>query len=135
VAVAWVAVREARAPVHTQPFAFRAPEEDDESVKMSHTTNRRSSAVTPTLRAARPPAKTPAKHQLLFSTNEGFSPVMDFVTTRKQSTSLFLFSTNERSRNTHAAAIYKGFHVRPGRDSMAAQHFSTKFNLSRKRKA
>ncbi len=32
-------------PVHTQPFAFRAPEEDDESVKMSNTTHGRSSAV------------------------------------------------------------------------------------------
>jgi hypothetical protein len=39
--------------VHTQPFAFRAPEEDDESVKMSNITNHRASAVTPALPAAR----------------------------------------------------------------------------------
>jgi hypothetical protein len=40
--------------VHTQPFAFRAPEEDDESVKMSNITNHRASAATPALPAARP---------------------------------------------------------------------------------
>jgi hypothetical protein len=102
---------------------------------MSNPTRSRSSAVTAALWAARPPAKTPPKHQLLFSTNEGFSPVTDFVTNRKHGTSLFLFSTNEWPRIACAAAIYEDFHVRPGRDSMAAQHFSTKFNLSRKRKA
>ena len=36
-------------PVHTQPFAFRAPPEDDESVKMSNTTRGRSSAPSPAL--------------------------------------------------------------------------------------
>jgi len=40
--------------VHTQPFAFRQPEEDDESVKMSKITSGRSSALSPALRASRP---------------------------------------------------------------------------------
>jgi hypothetical protein len=44
-------------PAHTQPFAFRVPEEDDESVKMSNTTGHRASAVTPALQAARPRLK------------------------------------------------------------------------------
>ena len=41
-------------PAHTQPFAFRAPEEDDESVKISNTTRGRSSAPSPALPASRP---------------------------------------------------------------------------------
>jgi hypothetical protein len=41
-------------PVHTQPFAFRAHEEDDESVKMSNTTSRRTSALSPALPSGRP---------------------------------------------------------------------------------
>jgi hypothetical protein len=45
---------EAPANVHTQRFAFRASEESDESVKMSNTTSRRASAVTPALVAAHP---------------------------------------------------------------------------------
>jgi hypothetical protein len=43
-----------RLTVHTQPFAFRAPEEDDESVKISNTISRRTGAATPALPAARP---------------------------------------------------------------------------------
>jgi hypothetical protein len=39
--------------VHTQPFAFRQSEEDDESVKMSNTTSGRSSALSPALPASR----------------------------------------------------------------------------------
>ena len=82
---------EARANVHTQRFAFRAPEEDDESVKMSNITNGRASTVTPGLRAVYPRLK----RQVLFSTNERFSPAANSATNRKQSTSLFLFNTNE----------------------------------------
>ena len=48
---------EAPADVHTQPFAFRTSEEDDESVKMSNITNGLASTVTPALRAAYPPLK------------------------------------------------------------------------------
>ena len=40
--------------VHTQPFAFRPFEEDDESVKISNTTSGRSSALSPGLPASRP---------------------------------------------------------------------------------
>ena len=43
-----------RSHVHTQRFAFRAPEVHDESVKMSSTTVGRSSALPPALQAARP---------------------------------------------------------------------------------
>jgi hypothetical protein len=39
-----VAIAKAEFHVHTQRFAFRALEEDDESVKMSNTTSRRASA-------------------------------------------------------------------------------------------
>jgi hypothetical protein len=46
-----------RLPVHTQPFAFRAPEEDDESVKMSNTISRRTSAAIPALPATHPRLK------------------------------------------------------------------------------
>jgi hypothetical protein len=38
--------------VHAQRFAFRAPQEDDESVKMSNTTSRRASAIIPAHLAA-----------------------------------------------------------------------------------
>jgi len=48
---------EAPANVHTQRFAFRAPQEDDESVKMSNITNGLASTVTRALRAAYPPLK------------------------------------------------------------------------------
>src|SRR5271156_3946199 len=44
---------EAPANVHTQRFAFRAREEDHESVKMPTTTSRRASAVTRALLSAR----------------------------------------------------------------------------------
>jgi hypothetical protein len=40
--------------VHSRPFAFRQPAEDDESVKMSKITSGRSSALSPALRASRP---------------------------------------------------------------------------------
>src|ERR1700722_9129489 len=42
---------------HTQRFAFRAHEEDDESVKMSNTTSRHTSALSPVLTATRPRLK------------------------------------------------------------------------------
>jgi hypothetical protein len=47
------AVRRKQLRAHTQRFAFRAPEEDDESVKMSNTTRGRSSALPPALLASR----------------------------------------------------------------------------------
>jgi hypothetical protein len=84
-------------PVHTQPFTFRAPQEDDESVKMSNIASRRASAVTPALLATRPRLKHAQKHQFLFDTNERFSSTTNFATNRNQSTSLFLFDTNDQS--------------------------------------
>jgi hypothetical protein len=46
--------RPGQSHVHTQPFAFRAPQEDDESVKNSNLTRSRSSAFTPAPLASRP---------------------------------------------------------------------------------
>ena len=53
-------------PVHPRPFAFRASEEDDESVKMSNITSRRASAVTPALLAT-PPRLTRAQNNNFYS--------------------------------------------------------------------
>ncbi len=83
--------------VHTQRFAFRAPQEDDESVKISNLTCGRSSAPLPVLPASRPWVERPPKRQFLFNTNEPLSRSRNFATLTKQSTSFFLFSTNERS--------------------------------------
>ena len=135
-----------RSHVHTQRFAFRAPEVHDESVKMSSTTVGRSSALPPALQAARPCAADDAtsivilpalsdfcegrpapllhagpaaggpspaspwaarlqNHQFLFDTNERFSPNTNFATQTKQSTSFFLFDTNDRSLITNHQSL------------------------------
>jgi hypothetical protein len=146
-------------PVHTQPFAFRAPEQDDESVKMSNTTSGRSSALSPPLPAIRPcasddatsivillalsvfcegsPAPLPhagqslpaagrdrsrasyffcpfclPKHQFLFDTNKPFPGIVNFSTHTKQSTSFFLFDTNERSQITTHRSLITNFLTR-----------------------
>jgi hypothetical protein len=128
--------RKAGAPrVHTQRFAFRAPQEDDESVKMSNNSGGRPSALPAALPATRPCAACLQNRQFLFDTNKSFSPNTNFSTYRKQSTSYFLFNTNQRSRITNAAAINEDFHVPSGRGSMVAEPFARKFNLSGKRKA
>ncbi len=49
-----------RLRVHTLPFAFRPPQEDDESVKISTMTPSRSSALSPALPAGRPCASADA---------------------------------------------------------------------------
>jgi hypothetical protein len=86
-----------RRVTHTQPFAFRTSEEDDESVKMSNQTSGRPSALSPALTATRPRTACPQNRQFLFNTNERLSRNPNFATRTKQSTSLFLFSTNEKS--------------------------------------
>jgi hypothetical protein len=86
-----------RRVTHTQPFAFRAPQEDDESVKMSNDTSGRPSALSPALTATRLRAACPQNRQFLFDTNERLSRNPDFATRTKQSTSFFLFDTNEKS--------------------------------------
>ena len=93
-------------PVHTQPFAFRPFEEDDESVKISNTTSGRSSALISALAASRSGPVRLTKRQFLFDTNEPFSRSANFATHTKKSTSLFLFDTNERSPiTTHQSLI------------------------------
>jgi hypothetical protein len=85
--------------VHTQPFAFRQPEEDDESVKMSKITSGRSSALSPALRASRPLQN----RQFLFDTNQ---PLPNSATQTKQNTSFFLFDANECLPRTPNLAIH-----------------------------
>jgi len=92
--------------VHTQPFAFRAPLVDDESVKMSNTTAGRSSALPAALSASRPRVDRPPNRQFLFNTNESFTFISNFSNLTKQSTSFFLFNTNERSPiTTHQSLL------------------------------
>jgi hypothetical protein len=130
--------------VHTQPFAFRAPQEDDESVKISNTTAGRSSALcashdatgvvilsalsdfcegrlAPLLLAG--PAYLPqaeispaflcaarlAKPEFLFDTNKPFPSTTNSSTRRKQSTSIFLFDTNERLQITSHQPLFISF--------------------------
>src|ERR1700733_9404460 len=80
-----------RSNVHTQPFAFRAPHEDDESVKISNTTAGRSSTLSP----APPPLRAGSFHlqnsQFLFDTNERFPLRPDLATQTTQSKALRSF--------------------------------------------
>jgi hypothetical protein len=82
--------------VHSRPFAFRQPEEDDESVKMSKITSGRSSALSPALRASRPLQN----RQFLFIQINHF-PILQLT----QNTSFFLFDANERLPRTPNLAI------------------------------
>jgi hypothetical protein len=109
-----------RAPVHTQPFAFHAPQEHDESVKMSNPTRSRASALVavtgtvivspaPLLHAGR--RISPAlfrnvchpKRQFLFNTNE---PLTDFATRTKQTTSFFPSDATKRLSRASNSAIH-----------------------------
>ena len=101
--------------VHTQRFAFRAPQEDDESVKMSNPIRRRSSALSLTLPATRSSVARLHKHRFLFDTNKPFSPNTNFSTCRKQSSSFFLFDTNEQSQITSHRPLFTRFRGLRGR--------------------
>ena len=93
-------------PVHTQPFAFRAPQEDHESVKISNIVDDPFSILLPALRATHPSAVRLQKRQFLFDTNKPFGSTTNFSTHTKQSTSFFLFDTNESSPvTTHRSQI------------------------------
>lgn len=107
--------------VHTQPFAFRALEEDDESVKMSKTTSRRARAFPLALTGTRTGVDRFEKRQFLFTTNERLFPTTNFATRRKQSTSFFLFSTNERSRVTHHQSLITNIVARTGEIACATE--------------
>src|SRR5580704_5957455 len=87
-----------RSNVHTQPFAFRAPHEDDESVKISNTTAGRSSTLSPVPPPLRPVSSHLQNSQFLFDTNERFSlrPPSPNANNTKQSTSLVPCGPNER---------------------------------------
>ena len=82
--------------VHTQRFAFGAQQVDDESVKMSNLTRRRTSTLCRRQGPASPAAHL-QNHQFLFDTNEplSISVTPGFATRTKQSTSVVLFDTNE----------------------------------------
>jgi hypothetical protein len=129
-----------RLPVHTQPFAFRAPEEDDESVKMSNRARGRSSALSVALAAddatsivSLRPARllqadrrtSPTGHlqnrQFLFDTNKSFSFTTNFSTQRKQSTSFFLFNTNEWLRITDHRSLIISIVARTGKIACATE--------------
>jgi hypothetical protein len=98
--------RQPALPVHTQPFAFHAPQEDDESVKMSNTIGGRPSGLSPTLTATRPRTARLQNRQFLFRTNEPFSRSANFATHTQQSTSFFLFNTNERPLITTHQSLF-----------------------------
>jgi hypothetical protein len=106
---------------HTQPFAFRAPEEDDESVKMANTTRGRSSVLPLALTASRPSAGCFQERQFLFNTNKPFSFNTNFSTHTKQSTSFFLFDTNERSRIAYHRSPITNIVARTGKIACAAK--------------
>jgi hypothetical protein len=108
-----------RLTVHTQPFAFRAPEEDDESVKVSNTTRGRSSALSLALTTTRSCAGRHQNRQFLFDTNKSFSFTTNFSTYRKQSTSFFQFNTNERSRITDRRSLITNIVARTGKIACA----------------
>ena len=98
--------RQPALPVHTQPFAFRLPQEDDESVKMSNTTRCRASTLSVALTATRLCTARLQNRQFLCRTNEPFSRSANFATHTQQSTSFFLFNTNERSLITTDQSLF-----------------------------
>jgi hypothetical protein len=107
--------------VHTQPFAFRAPEQDDESVKLSNTTHGRSSALSLALTAIRSRAGRFQNRQFLFDTNKSFSFTTNFSTYREQSTSFFLFNTNERLQITDRRPPITNIVARTGKIARATK--------------
>ena len=101
-------------PVHTQRFAFRAYEEDDESVKMSNTTSRRASAVTPALPAARPQRKRAQNNNFYSIQINPFLPTSNFQLTENKALPFFYsiqmkshqsLLTNHQSRLTKTRRI------------------------------
>ena len=137
-----------RRHVHTQPFAFRAPQEDDESVKLSNIARERSRALLPALKAARSAAagispcfSVPSaflrvlcvksfdllcplhlqKPQFLIDTNEPLFRIPEFALATKQITSKFLFDTNEIHPVTHYRLEIT---IKNGQNSRPRQAFS-----------
>ena len=114
-------------PVHTQPFAFRAPQEDDESVKISNTTRSRSSAPSPALTADDATSIVSRRPAPLLQPGRRTSP-----TSRLQNHQ-FLFDTNERPQianhesllTTHAFLIAsaKLLEIELTRSQQTRKHF------------
>ena len=78
-------------------------------MKMSSTTRRRASTLLPNLQASRPSTARLENHQFLFDTNEPSPPIINFVIHTKQSTSFFLFNTNERLQITSHRPLFTSF--------------------------
>ena len=86
-------------PAHTQRFAFRALEEDDESVKMSNTTSRRASAVIPALLAARHQPKRAQNNNFYSIQINPFLPTPNFQLTENKALPFF-YSIQMKSHQT-----------------------------------
>jgi hypothetical protein len=98
------------ANVHTQRFAFRAPQEDDESVKMSNITNGRASTVVPALRAVHPrPKRAQNTNFYSIQMNDFFQPQILQPTENKALP--FFYSIQMRS---HQALITNHFSPKHG---------------------
>ena len=78
-------------------------------MKMSSTTCRRASTLLPNLQASRPSTARLENQQFLFDTNETSPPIINFVIHTKQSTSFFLFNTNERLQITSHPPLFTTF--------------------------
>lgn len=84
-------------------------------MKMSSTTCRRASTLLPNLQASRPSTARLENQQFLFDTNETSPPIINFVIHTKQSTSFFLFNTNERLQITSHPPVFTRFRGLRGR--------------------
>jgi hypothetical protein len=116
--------------VHTLRFAFRAPRGDDESVKMSNPALGSSSVLPAPLSASRRGVDRRPKRQFLFNTNDSFTFMANFSTRTKQSTSFFLFDTNERSLITTHQSLLRD--ISTGRRPRCARVY-TRFTSSANR--
>jgi hypothetical protein len=75
--------------LHTQRFAFRAPQEDDESVKMSNITSRRASAATQALQAKHPRLKRAQSTNFYSIQISPFLPTTNFQRTENKALPFF----------------------------------------------
>jgi hypothetical protein len=78
-------------------------------VKTSNNSSGRPSALPPTLTATRLRAARLQNRQFLFRTNKPFSFATNFAIRTKQSTSFFLFNTNERLQVTSHPPLFTSF--------------------------
>jgi hypothetical protein len=88
---------------------------------MSNTTRDRSSAVSLALPVTRPGIGGLQYRQFLFDTNKPFSFITNFSTHTKQSTSFFLFDTNERLRIADHRSVSTNIVARTGKIACATE--------------